>query len=121
MSTFLNLIESLQPENTADPKWALIDFLKSKGIKVSPIRDTDMLYIDAGGKEIAITVSSREEDSQEGEMVSDIASDPTNKLNPKAKQLKQQSDKLAPQVIQRQKQKMDSLQKELQKNPIRTY
>lgn len=61
-SKFLNLCEQLSPENSSDPKWELIDFLKSKGIIVSIVRDTDMLYIDTGTKTIAIIISQNEED-----------------------------------------------------------
>jgi hypothetical protein len=61
-SKFLNLCEQLSPENSSDPKWELIDFLKSKGINVSIVRDTDMLYVDTGTKTIAITISQNEED-----------------------------------------------------------
>ena len=121
MSKFLTLIESLHPDSTANPKWELKDFLESKGVKVSVVRHTDMLYIDTGGKTIAITVSNKEEESQEGDLVSDIANDPTDKLNSDAKAVKQQSDKIAPQVIQRQKQRMTNLQKEIQSNPIQSY
>ena len=62
MSKFLNLLEEFDPRNSGTPKWDLIDFLKSKGIKVSVIRDTDMLYIDTGHSTIAITVSDTDED-----------------------------------------------------------
>ncbi len=62
MSRFLNLLEEFNPENTGDPKWELIDFLKSKGVPVSLVQGTDMVYIDTGSKTIALTVSSNEED-----------------------------------------------------------
>ena len=64
MSKFLNLIEEFDPENTGDPKWKLIDFLKSKGINVSVIRNTDMLYIDTGESTISVTVSPNEEEAE---------------------------------------------------------
>lgn len=60
MSKFLELLESSVPQGS--PKWELIDFLKSKGIKVSAIKNTDMLYIDTGSRTISITVSDSEED-----------------------------------------------------------
>lgn len=63
-SKFLTLCEELNPENFSDPKWELIDFLKSKGVNVSVVRDTDMLYIDIGGKTIAVTVSNNEEEAE---------------------------------------------------------
>jgi hypothetical protein len=62
MSKFLNLVEEFDPQNTTDPKWELIDFLKSKGVPVSLIRGTDMVYIDTGSKTIAVTISNNEED-----------------------------------------------------------
>lgn len=64
MSQFLNLCEKFDPSSTSDPKWELIDFLKSKGIKVSLIKNTDMLYIDTGSKTISVTVSNNEEEDQ---------------------------------------------------------
>lgn len=64
MSKFLNLIEEFDPENNGDPKWELIDFLKSKGINVSLVRDTDMLYIDTGSKTIAVNISQAEEEAE---------------------------------------------------------
>ena len=62
MSKFLSLVEQFDPQNTEDPKWKLIDFLKSKGVNVSVIRGTDMLYIDTGESTIAVNVSSNDED-----------------------------------------------------------
>ena len=64
MSKFLNLIEEFDPSNNNDPKWALIDFLKSKGIKVSMVAETDMIYIDIGTETIAVTVSIPEEEAE---------------------------------------------------------
>ena len=63
MSEFLNLIEQFDPTNS-DPKWDLIDFLKSKGIKASLVRNTDMVYIDTGEKTIAVNVSQNEEEAE---------------------------------------------------------
>lgn len=62
MSKFLSLVEEFDPQNTGDPKWELIDFLKSKGVAVSMIKGTDMLYIDTGNSTIAVTISDTEED-----------------------------------------------------------
>lgn len=64
MSKFLNIIEQFDPQNTEDPKWKLIDFLKSKGVNVSLIRGTDMLYIDTGTDTIAVNVSIPEEEAE---------------------------------------------------------
>ena len=62
MGKFLDLCEEFDPRNTEDPKWKLIDFLKSKGVNVSMIRNTDMLYIDTGTDTISISVNDNEED-----------------------------------------------------------
>lgn len=62
MSKFLNLIEQFDPQNTEDPKWKLIDYLKSKGVHVELVRDTDMVYIHTDGDVIAVNVSIPEED-----------------------------------------------------------
>jgi len=64
MNKFLTLIEEFDPRNTSDPKWKLIDFLKSKGINVSLVRDTDMVYIDTGEDTIAVNVSQPEEEAE---------------------------------------------------------
>jgi hypothetical protein len=64
MSKFLHILEQYNPDNTGDPKWELIDFLKSKGVKVSMVRGTDMLYIDTGSNTIAVTVSNNEEEAE---------------------------------------------------------
>ena len=64
MNKFLNLCEEFDPKNTSDPKWELIDFLKSKGISVSFIRNTDMVTIDTGDKIISVTVSNNEEEAE---------------------------------------------------------
>lgn len=60
MSKFLELVESNNPQGS--DKWDLVDYLKSKGIKVSSVKNTDMLYIDTGEKTVAITVSNTDED-----------------------------------------------------------
>ena len=64
MSKFLSILEQYDPENTGDPKWELIDFLKSKGVPVSLVKGTDMVYIDTGNKTIALTVSDNEEEAE---------------------------------------------------------
>jgi len=64
MSKFLSLCEQFDPASAGDPKWELIDFLKSKGINVSPVNNTDMLYIDTGSNTIPITVGSNEEQAE---------------------------------------------------------
>lgn len=62
MSKFLSICESHDPSNSSDPKWELVDFLKSKGINASIVRNTDMVYIDTGSRTIAVTISEMEED-----------------------------------------------------------
>jgi len=64
MSRFLNLCEEFDPQNNENPKWALIDFLKSKGIQVSAVKSTDMLYIDTGTQVVAVTVSIPDEEAE---------------------------------------------------------
>ena len=65
MSKFLNLMEEFDPNGGSD-KWGLIEYLKSKGVQVSQVRDTDMLYIDDGQKTYPIQMVSDmpEEDAQ---------------------------------------------------------
>jgi uncharacterized phage infection (PIP) family protein YhgE len=66
------MCEEFHPENAKNPKWELVDFLKSKGINVSLVRDTDMLYIDTGGETaITVTVMNPEEDAETGYSVDD--------------------------------------------------
>lgn len=64
MDKFLKLCEEFDPINNGNPKLDLMDFLRSKGVNVSSVRDTDMLYIDIGEDVVAITVSMPEEDEQ---------------------------------------------------------
>lgn len=64
MGKFLDICEQFDPQNTEDPKWKLVDFLKSKGINVSLVRNTDMLYIDTGSDTIAVNVSMPEEEAE---------------------------------------------------------
>ena len=115
MSRFLELLEQLNPETSGDPKWALIDFLKSKGIHVSLVKNTDMLYIDTGHRTVCVTVSNKEEESQESDLVNDISKDDTNKLQPQAAQIAKQQQQLAPKAIQNAKVRTQNLQKELQR------
>ena len=64
MAKFLDLCEEYDPQNTEDDKWTLIDYLKSKGVNVSLIRNTNMLYIDTDTKTVAVTVSMPDEDAE---------------------------------------------------------
>lgn len=64
MNKFLELCEEYDPIQNENPKWKLIDFLKSKGINVSLIRDTDMLYIDTGEDTIPISIEMPEEEAE---------------------------------------------------------
>lgn len=65
MSKFLELCEQFDPANNSNPKWDLVEFLKSKGIHVSAVRDTNMLYIDTGEGETAIAVEVVMPDEEE--------------------------------------------------------
>lgn len=118
MSKFLNLIEQFDPQNTEDPKWKLMDFLKSKGVNVSMVRGTDMLYIDTGSDTIAVNISTNDEDSQESDMVSDIAKDPTNRLQGQANQVVKKRNQLAPKVINNANKKMGELEKSLNRPSV---
>lgn len=64
MKKFLSLLEELDPANQTNPKWELIDFLKSKGINVSPVKGTDSIYIDTGSKNIAVNIAPAEEEAE---------------------------------------------------------
>jgi|TARA_R110002110_G_scaffold7140_2_gene36251 hypothetical protein len=64
MSEFLNLIEQYDPENTEDPKWALVEYLQAKGCEVYAVQDTDTIKIDIGGKTISVSVLDEEEEAE---------------------------------------------------------
>jgi len=64
MDKFLKLCEEFDPINNGNPKLDLMDFLRSKGVNVSSVRDTDMLYISTDNNTIAVTVSIPEEDNE---------------------------------------------------------
>lgn len=75
MAKFLALCEEYDPNNDTNPKWVLIDFLKSKGINVSIVRNTDNLYIDTGEETIPITVLNSDTE-EEAESIINPNSDP---------------------------------------------
>ena len=130
MSKFLNLCEEFNPKNTEDPKWKLIDFLKSKGINVSLVRNTDMLYIDTGTDTIAVNVSSSEEDEnvnastgtyEVDKTVEDIANKPMMQTNVsqlgvkmKANRAKKERDRLAGQAVDAYSKGTERIKKGLQ-------
>ena len=118
MSKFLNLIEQFDPQNTEDPKWKLIDYLKSKGIHVELVRDTDMLYIHTDGDVVAVNVSIPEEDSQENDMISDIAKDGTNPQQGQASQVIKKRNQLAPEVIKKAGDSLKEVEKSLKQRPV---
>ena len=68
MSQFLSLCEEFDPNNSGSAKWQLKDFLESKGITVSIVRGTNMLYISTDSQAIAVEVSEEgageEEDAE---------------------------------------------------------
>lgn len=100
MSKFLNLCEEFDPKNSGDPKWDLIDFLKSKGIHASLVRDTDMIYIDTGSRNIAITVSAEEEAQSVNQELTDIANAGGTNA-PKATQILNQKKRQEPRLIKK--------------------
>lgn len=134
MSKFLHICEENDPQNTEDPKWKLVDFLKSKGINVSLVRNTDMIYIDTGSDSIAITVSDTEEDEsinagtgtyevdQEVEKLGDKASKLGSMLNmspwktsaQKAKQAVKRRQNIAKQAVDAYDKGTQRIQKGLQ-------
>lgn len=130
MSKFLELVESNDPKGS--PKWDLVDFLKSKGINVSVVKNTDMLYIDTGSTTIAITVSNADEDAEGinagygnvdvmdriGKMADEY--DSKGKLgkivNPtlrKAKKIKTDIDKMNPEFVQAGQKAVNRLRQDL--------
>jgi hypothetical protein len=113
MSRFLTLIEKNDPSNETDPKWELVDFLKSKGIDgVSLIPNTNMLYINTGRSRIAVTVSKNEEDNQSiNSELTNIASDPKDPNAKPAAAIINQKRALGPQVVRTAKQEVDALKK----------
>jgi len=61
------MCEEFDPSQSSSDKWDLIDFLKSKGVNVSAVRDTDMLYIYTGEKVVVVhfdTQADAEEDAE---------------------------------------------------------
>jgi hypothetical protein len=131
VSKFLNLIEQFDPQNTEDPKWKLIDFLKSKGIHVELVRDTDMLYIHTDGDVIAVNVSIPEEEAESinastgtyevDKAVDELSQKPMLKLGNnsavsifKAKRAKKERDQLAGQAVDAYKKGTDRIKKGLQ-------
>jgi len=63
MSQFLSLCEEFDPNNSGSAKWQLKDFLESKGITVSIVRGTNMLYISTDSETVAVEVV--EQDAEE--------------------------------------------------------
>jgi preprotein translocase subunit SecD len=64
MSKFLHLLEEFNPENTGDPKWDLIDYLKSKDVDVRVDGESGMIFVDTGGKEIPLQVSGMDNEEE---------------------------------------------------------
>lgn len=115
MSKFLEICEMADPRYSDDPTLVLLDFLRSKGIKASLVRDTDMIYIDTGDRNIAISVSDTEEDSQEGTMINDLAEDPTLPPNivQGAKNIKKMRAQMAPKVLDAAQKKLKEMEANL--------
>jgi PKD repeat protein len=101
MSKFLSILEQYSPENTGDPKWELIDFLKSKNIAVSLVKGTDMVYVDTGNKTIALTVSNNEEEAEtinSDQELNNIVSS-GGPVSGKAAQILKKKRALAPKIV----------------------
>lgn len=64
MKKFLLLLEELDPSTQGDPKWDLLDFLKSKGVNASGVAGTEAIKIETGEKTFSVTVSANEEDAE---------------------------------------------------------
>jgi len=119
MSKFLEICEEFDPNSQGDPKWELIDYLKSMGCKVSLVKGTDMIYIDTGSKTIPVTVSSAQEDDESSSMIDDIANDKQDKFQTPAAQVVKQRQLLAPKIIKNAQQRIGNVTKELNR-PVNT-
>lgn len=119
MSKFLEICEEFDPNSNGDPKWELIDYLKSKGCHVSLVKGTDMIYIDTGSKTIPVTVSQPEEEDEASSMLDDIAQDPKDKFQTPAAQVVKQRQVLAPKIIKNAQQRIGNVTKELNR-PVNT-
>ena len=119
MSKFLEICEEFDPNSQGDPKWELIDFLKSKGVPVSLVKGTDMIYINLGSKTIPVTVSQPEEADESSSMLDDIANDKQDKFQTPAAQVVKQRQVLAPKIIANAKQRIGNVTKELNR-PVNT-
>jgi len=119
MSKFLHLIEEFDPNSQGDPKWELIDFLKSKGINVSLVQGTDMVYIDTGNGTIAVNVSQPEEEAEASSMINDIAADPNDKFQQQAAQTVKMRQRVAPKVIKSAQNQIKEIETALRK-PVNT-
>lgn len=62
MNKFLTLCEEFDPTNSTNHKLHLKEFLNSKGITASLIRDTNMLYISTDDIAVAVEVIEPEEE-----------------------------------------------------------
>lgn len=118
MSKFLTICEEYDPNKSTNHKYELYDFLKEKGIKVSIIRNTDMLYIDTGTNVIPVIVKTNEEDSQEYEAVKDAANDPNDPNSPKAQTVIARRKTIIPKAINKLDQQTKDLEKSVNK-PIK--
>lgn len=119
MSKFLTLIEEFDPNSQGDPKWELIDFLKSKGVSVSLVQGTDMVYIDTGSKTIPVTVSQTEEDTESTAMLNDIAADEKDKFQQQAAATVKMRQRVAPKVIKSAQNQIKEVETALRK-PVNT-
>lgn len=126
MEKFLQLCEQLDPTIGGNDKWALIDLLKSKGIAVSPVRDSNMLYIDTGDKVIAVEVLQNEAEEEAEEVskeygvdqsVSDLSTDKNQANTPMGKEAQRATRERAMvggQAINTFRKRTQQLQKDIQ-------
>lgn len=52
---FTEIIERYSPETNVSDKWEFIDALKAIGVNASPVKGSDIIYVDVMGKTYSIT------------------------------------------------------------------
>ena len=119
MSKFLSLVEQFDPQNTEDPKWELIDFLKSKGVHVRLDKLSGRIMIDTGSREIAVSVSSIDNEEEAESINSDqelktIASS-GGPVAPRALGVIRRKKTLAPNFVKNEEDKLKEMEKMLNK------
>ena len=123
MSNFLNILEEFDPQNTENPKWKLVRFLKQNGVHASPVRNTDMVYIDTGDSTIVVRVSDDSEEAEDVNIgattevdseVERLASDPRkDNVSKKAQAAYKKRQQLAKKAVDTYSKKTNELQKSI--------